>query len=163
MPASISPDRIIGAVLLVNEVYAAHTENDARKLHHLAWRAYVPETGEHLNQSDFLEDGERSALLIGSLERALDFGNSRSARALTLRFGIVDGQFRTLDQVGKELDPGKILTREEPRKLIAGGIRRLRHPVRNYLRVFYGEKSTADIRAELEALPQPRQRRATRP
>lgn len=166
MSPSISPDRINGAVLLLNEVYRTHSKKDARRLHSAKWRDYVDEvTGEHLDTSTFLGDAERSGLLMGTIERTLDYiGNSRAARAISLKFGIDDeGQFRTNAQVREALEPEKTLTREGLEKLMANGFRRLRHPARNYLRFFYGEKSTAEIGAELQELPQLRQRIITRP
>ena len=159
MSASISPDRVPGMVLLVNDVFGTHTEKDAKRLHRGDWEAYVDESGKHLDESAFLNDAEKSELLSETIDRVLiSVGDSRAVRAVRLRFGI-DGQFRTLEKVGEELDPERTLSSERPRQLVARGVRRLRHPARrNHLLAFYGEKTTAEIRSELQALPQPAQR-----
>jgi len=54
---------------------------------------------------------------------------TREKRILELRFGLVDGRERTLEQVGKEFN----LTRERIRQLEAKAIAKLRHPARRDL------------------------------
>ena len=46
---------------------------------------------------------------------------------LELRFGIVDGRTRTLEEVGKEFN----VTRERIRQIEAKALRKLRHPSRS--------------------------------
>ena len=45
---------------------------------------------------------------------------------MTLRFGLEDGQARTLEELGKELN----VTRERIRQIEAKALRKLRHPSR---------------------------------
>ncbi len=54
---------------------------------------------------------------------------TREKRILELRFGLLDGRERTLEQVGKEFN----LTRERIRQLEAKAIAKLRHPARRDL------------------------------
>ncbi len=60
---------------------------------------------------------------------------TRERRILELRFGILDGRERTLEQVGKEFN----LTRERIRQLEAKAIAKLRHPARRDLVGFRNE------------------------
>ncbi|MFQ5946798.1 MAG: sigma-70 family RNA polymerase sigma factor [Anaerolineae bacterium] len=51
----------------------------------------------------------------------------RERRVLELRFGLVDGQSRTLEEVGEEFG----VTRERIRQIEAKALRKLRHPIRS--------------------------------
>ena len=51
----------------------------------------------------------------------------REKKVLELRFGLVDGRNRTLEEVGKEFD----VTRERIRQIEAKALRKLRHPSRS--------------------------------
>ena len=53
--------------------------------------------------------------------------SEREAKVLRLRFGLVDGRARTLEEVGKECD----VTRERIRQIEAKALRKLRHPSRS--------------------------------
>lgn len=164
MSASITAERVNGAVLLVNEVFGTHSEHDAKRLHHNNWEDYVDKTGEHLDNSIFLACAKKSELLLETLDKVLGSVNSRIARAARLRFGIDDGRQRTLKEVGEELDPERVLVAERARQLIARCTRSLKWPTRSHhLAVFLGEKTTAEIRAELKALPEPGQKRVKAP
>ena len=59
-----------------------------------------------------------------ALEDALDALDERERAVISLRFGLVDGESRTLEQVGKEFD----LTRERIRQIQANAFRKLRRP-----------------------------------
>ena len=50
----------------------------------------------------------------------------REEKVLRLRFGLVDGRPRTLEEVGKEFN----VTRERIRQIEAKALRKLRHPSR---------------------------------
>ncbi len=63
------------------------------------------------------------------LREILDTLGTRERKILELRFGLVDGRERTLEQVGKEFN----LTRERIRQLEAKAIAKLRHPARRDL------------------------------
>ena len=57
----------------------------------------------------------------------LDGLNDRERKVLELRFGLVDGQARTLEEVGLEFK----VTRERIRQIEAKALRKLRHPLRS--------------------------------
>jgi RNA polymerase primary sigma factor len=65
-------------------------------------------------------------LLREKLEQVLGTLPPREARILRLRFGLVNGQSYTLEQVGKKFG----LTRERIRQIEGKALRRLRHPRR---------------------------------
>jgi len=101
----------------------------------------VGEEGEH-TLGDFLQDDEMPTptefasqqLLREDLTVALAHLNERERRIIDLRYGLADGQRRTLEEVGKALG----MTRERARQIEAEALRRLRQPevgqhLRDYL------------------------------
>jgi RNA polymerase primary sigma factor len=77
-----------------------------------------------------LEEAVRSKA-ADELREILDTLSTREKRILELRFGLVDGRERTLEQVGVEFS----LTRERIRQIEAKAMAKLRHPA---LRQAYG-------------------------
>jgi RNA polymerase primary sigma factor len=84
---------------------------------------------------DFIEDQgadapeERAAhsLLNEAVEEALRDLNDRERQVMRLRFGLEDGQARTLEEVGKEFG----VTRERIRQIESKTLAKLRHPHRS--------------------------------
>ena len=72
-------------------------------------------------------DAAAFTLLKEELAAVLDTLTERERKVLTLRFGLVDGHARTLEEVGKEFD----ITRERIRQIEAKALRKLRHPSRS--------------------------------
>ena len=66
-------------------------------------------------------------LLKEQLVDVLKTLTDREAKVLKLRFGLIDGRQRTLEEVGKEFD----VTRERIRQIEAKALRKLRHPSRS--------------------------------
>ncbi len=91
------------------------------------------EEDSHLG--DFIEDEGASepseaasfTLLKEQLMNVLDTLTPREKKVLELRFGILDGRTRTLEEVGKEFN----VTRERIRQIEAKALRKLRHPSRS--------------------------------
>ncbi|MBU0619161.1 sigma-70 family RNA polymerase sigma factor [Patescibacteria group bacterium] len=81
-------------------------------------------------------DEEVTAIMLGELLRSiLQDLPPREVRILQLRYGLVDGETYTLEEVGKKLG----VTRERVRQIEAQALSRLRHPtharkLRDYLR-----------------------------
>ncbi len=81
---------------------------------------------------DFIEDDSiptpdttaANNLLHEHLESVLDMLPPREARILQLRYGLVDGQYLTLNEVGRKMG----VTRERVRQIEAQALRRLRTP-----------------------------------
>ena len=91
------------------------------------------EEDSHLG--DFVEDKEATApsdaasltMLRTEVEDILDTLTPRERRVLQLRFGLIDGHQRTLEEVGKRFG----VTRERIRQIEAKALRKLRHPSRS--------------------------------
>lgn len=101
----------------------------------------VGEEGDH-TLGDFLHDDglptptdfAAQQLLRSDLAQALNHLSERERRIIDLRYGLADGQRRTLEEVGRALG----LTRERARQIEAEALRRLRQPeigqhLRDYL------------------------------
>lgn len=90
------------------------------------------EDDSHLG--DFIEDSEamrpdeytNQELLKEQLNEVLDTLTDREENVLRLRFGLEDGQTKTLEQVGQQFG----VTRERIRQIEAKALRKLRHPSR---------------------------------
>ena len=91
------------------------------------------EEDSHLG--DFVEDKEAASpsdaasltMLRTEVEDILDTLTPRERRVLQLRFGLIDGHQRTLEEVGKRFG----VTRERIRQIEAKALRKLRHPSRS--------------------------------
>lgn len=84
---------------------------------------------------DFIEDesvlgpvdAASKQLLKEQLHEILDSLSERERKVLEMRFGLTDGQGRTLEEVGSEFG----VTRERIRQIEAKALRKLRHPIRS--------------------------------
>ena len=85
--------------------------------------------GDFIPDEDASEPSEAASfsLLKEQLIEVLDTLTPREKKVLELRFGIVDGRTRTLEEVGKEFN----VTRERIRQIEAKALRKLRHPSRS--------------------------------
>ena len=91
------------------------------------------EEDSHLG--DFIEDRAALApidaasyqLLREQVEDVLNTLSDRERRVLELRFGLIDGRSRTLEEVGRDFG----VTRERIRQIEAKALRKLRHPTRS--------------------------------
>lgn len=93
---------------------------------------------------DFIEDDQAPPpddsatynLLREHLEEVLNSLPPREVRILQLRYGLLDGQAYTLEEVGRKMG----VTRERVRQIEAQALSRLRHPtIRRKLRDYLGE------------------------
>ena len=90
---------------------------------------------EDSSLGDFIEDENMHSpsdsadyqMLKKELVNALDTLTDRERKVIELRFGLIDGQARTLEEVGKEFK----VTRERIRQIEAKALRKLRHPSRS--------------------------------
>ena len=101
------------------------------------------EDDSHLG--DFIEDKDamspdqyaNNQLLRDEIDNVLKSLTDREEKVLRLRFGLVDGRTRTLEEVGKAFN----VTRERIRQIEAKALRKLKNPTKSKrLREFVGEK-----------------------
>ena len=91
------------------------------------------EDDSHLG--DFIEDKEATSpdeyannqLLKDEINNVLKGLTEREEKVLRLRFGLLDGRTRTLEEVDKEFN----VTRERIRQIEAKALRKLKHPTRS--------------------------------
>ena len=84
---------------------------------------------------DFIEDKKAispanatlHSMLKDEIQSVLDTLDERERKILELRFGIMDGTSRTLEEVGAEFN----VTRERVRQIESKALRKLRHPTRS--------------------------------
>ena len=103
--------------------------------------------GEDANFGDFIEDKAAESpldmtsfsLLKDKLGDVLCSLNERERQVLELRFGLGDGNARTLEEVGQQF----CVTRERIRQIEAKALRKMRHPTR--LRQLHGFLEVEDL------------------
>lgn len=115
------------------------TEGKVREIIKIAQEPVSLETPigeeEDSHLGDFIQDEDApapaeaasNALMKELLWDVLDTLTPREAKVLRLRFGLDDGNPRTLEEVGKEF----AVTRERIRQIEAKALRKLRHPSRS--------------------------------
>ncbi len=90
---------------------------------------------EDSNLGDFIQDGSVDApddaatkkMLVAAVDEALGELSDREQEIVRMRFGLDDGQARTLEEVGREFG----VTRERVRQIEAKTLAKLRHPQRS--------------------------------
>jgi RNA polymerase primary sigma factor len=95
----------------------------------------INEGDDESELGDFVEDKDiptpsqsvYTKLLSEKIEEILESLPFREARILRLRFGLENGRFYTLEEVGRKFG----LTRERIRQIETKALRRLRHPRRS--------------------------------
>jgi RNA polymerase primary sigma factor len=91
------------------------------------------EEDSHLG--DFIEDplaiapadAAARAMLNEAVEEAMEELNDRERKVVRMRFGLDDGEMRTLEEVGREFG----VTRERIRQIESKTLAKLRHPTRS--------------------------------
>lgn len=69
-------------------------------------------------------DEASNSMLKQTLGEVLDTLSEREKRVIILRYGLIDGRQRTLEEVGEEFQ----VTRERIRQIESKALRKLRHP-----------------------------------
>ena len=93
--------------------------------------------GDFIEDQNALEPMDAAAreMLREQVKNALAVLSDREREVLELRFGLIDGKDRTLEEVGLNFK----VTRERVRQIEAKALRKLRHPTRSrHLRDYFG-------------------------
>ena len=102
------------------EAYQANRES-------ISFGEFIEENQESLDLEASVVDTVAEQLLKKHIEDVLNTLNERETRVLQLRFGLVDGRSRTLEEVGRDFG----VTRERLRQIEAKALRKLRQPTRS--------------------------------
>ena len=95
---------------------------------------------ELITEND-LDDQVAATMLKDQLDEVLNPLTDRERKVLDLRYGLTDGEEKTLEEVGQEFN----VTRERVRQIEAKALRKLRHPsrsrkLRDYIDLMSSEK-----------------------
>jgi RNA polymerase primary sigma factor len=118
----ITPERVIEVQKYGREPISLHTplgeDGDS-------------EFGDLIEDSEAIQPGEAVSftLLQEQLHSVLDSLSEREAGVISMRFGLTDGQPKTLDEIGKVYG----VTRERIRQIESKTMSKLRHPARSQL------------------------------
>jgi RNA polymerase primary sigma factor len=118
----ITPERVIEVQKYGREPISLHTplgeDGDS-------------EFGDLIEDAEAIQPGEAVSftLLQEQLHSVLDTLSEREAGVVSMRFGLTDGQPKTLDEIGKVYG----VTRERIRQIESKTMSKLRHPVRSQL------------------------------
>ena len=125
----MTPDKVREILKIAQEPVSLETPIGEEEDSHL---------GDFIPDDDIPAPADAAAfsLLKEQLNEVLNTLNERERDVLRLRFGLVDGKARTLEEVGSQFN----VTRERIRQIEAKALRKLRHPTRSRkLRDFLGE------------------------
>ena len=116
---NVSPEKVREILKIAQDPVSLETPIGEEEDSHL---------GDFIPDEDTPSPAEATSanILREELERQLSTLTPREASVIRLRFGLVDGKTRTLEEVGKEFD----ITRERIRQIEAKALRKLRHPSR---------------------------------
>ncbi len=116
----ITPDKVREIVKVAADPVSLETPIGEEEDSHL---------GDFVEDKDAISPSDAASLtmLHNEVEDILDTLTPRERRVLQLRFGLIDGHQRTLEEVGKRFG----VTRERIRQIEAKALRKLRHPSRS--------------------------------
>jgi RNA polymerase primary sigma factor len=98
-----------------------------RRIMRIAQEPMSLETPIGSEENSYLVDAASKQLLKEQMQDILDSLSERERKVLEMRFGLLDGQGHTLEEVGQEFG----VTRERIRQIEAKALRKLRHPIRS--------------------------------
>lgn len=106
------------------ELYSMLFENiDVFEKHEFEDEMDIQIPRELITESD-LEDRVAASMLKDQLDEVLNSLTDRERKVLDLRYGLTDGEEKTLEEVGQEFN----VTRERVRQIETKALRKLRHP-----------------------------------
>lgn len=123
------------------ELYSMFFENiDVFEKHESEDEMEIQMPWELITESD-LDDQVAATMLKDQLDEVLNTLTDRERKVLDLRYGLTDGEEKTLEEVGQEFN----VTRERVRQIEAKALRKLSHPsrsrkLRDYIDLMSSEK-----------------------
>ncbi|MBQ3918624.1 MAG: RNA polymerase sigma factor RpoD [Oscillospiraceae bacterium] len=116
----ISPDKVREIMRIAQDPVSLETPIGEEEDSHL---------GDFIPDEDAPAPADAASLILlkEKLGEVLSTLTDREEKVLRLRFGLLDGRSRTLEEVGQEFD----VTRERIRQIEAKALRKLRHPSRS--------------------------------
>lgn len=123
------------------ELYSMFCENiDVFEKHESEDEMEIQMPRELITEND-LDDQVAATMLKDQLDEVLNTLTDRERKVLDLRYGLTDGEEKTLEEVGQEFN----VTRERVRQIEAKALRKLRHPsrsrkLRDYIDLMSSEK-----------------------
>ena len=118
--AGTTPDKVREIMRIAQEPVSLETPVGEEEDSHLG--DFIPD-----EETPAPSDAASFSLLKEQLAEVLHTLSPREEHVLELRYGLIDGHPRTLEEVGKEFD----ITRERIRQIEAKALRKLRHPSRS--------------------------------
>lgn len=118
--AGTTPDKVREIMRIAQEPVSLETPVGEEEDSHLG--DFIPD-----EDTPAPSDAASFSLLKEQLAEVLHTLSPREEHVLELRYGLIDGHPRTLEEVGKEFD----ITRERIRQIEAKALRKLRHPSRS--------------------------------
>ena len=118
--AKTTPEKVREIMKIAQEPVSLETPVGEEEDSHLG--DFIPD-----EETPAPSDAASYALLREQLAEVLHTLSEREEHVLELRYGLIDGHPRTLEEVGKEFD----ITRERIRQIEAKALRKLRHPSRS--------------------------------
>jgi RNA polymerase primary sigma factor len=93
------------------------------------------------------EDAAAQMILHEQIDKVLNTLSPREAMVLKMRYGLIDGKAKTLEEVGQYFN----VTRERIRQIEVKALRKLRHPSRSkHLKVFMGMEEDQDLNQNVQ-------------
>jgi len=118
--ANTTPEKVREIMKIAQEPVSLETPVGEEEDSHLG--DFIPD-----EETPAPSDAASFAMLKEQLSEVLHTLSPREEHVLELRYGLIDGHPRTLEEVGKEFD----ITRERIRQIEAKALRKLRHPSRS--------------------------------
>lgn len=129
MAERLTVNPLEASVILVNEIFGGnhYSQEVAKVLHGPKWREYYSPEENPFKPEEFLQDSQRSQLLLDTVDQVLQTLTDRENKATKMRIGFWDGKMHTQEAIGKEFG----ITRSRSKQIIGKSFRKLRHPSRS--------------------------------
>lgn len=135
MPERLRVSPLESSVILLNEIFPRipgggmrghYSEAVARALYGNVWKHWYHPENSPFRPEDFLQDSQRSQLLINEVARALDSIQPIEKMVLKLRFGGADGMLRRWGEIEEKFG----ISINYSKQLKTRAFKKFKHPSR---------------------------------